>query len=110
MVPDEPWRAALDRIPTVFGRLVYLRSLGGAADQAIGRAARRVFSQWLAMGLPEQARDLRAYRNGSGAAAVDHRDLVPPGAQEVERQLFLTDMETLAGQIELEEDRQASML
>ncbi len=111
MPPAESWRCVVDRIATVFGRLVYLRSLADDADPAIGRAVQQVFSQWVAMGLPEQARDLRAYRSSSrDGGPADHGALVPPGAREVERLLFLTDMETLAGLLALDEDLPASML
>jgi hypothetical protein len=111
VAPAGAWRGVLDRIPTLFGRLVYLRSIADAADPAIGRAAQQVFSQWVAMGLPEQARDLRAYRSNSrDGSPADPATLVPPGTSEVERLLFLTDMETLTGLLALDEELPASML
>ncbi len=109
--PAESWRCVVNGIPTVFGRLVYLRSLADGADPAIGRAAQQIFSQWVAMGLLEQARDLRAYRSSNrDGGPADHGALVPPGAREVERLLFLTDMETLDGLLALDQKLPASML
>ncbi len=103
------------QIPTLFGRLVYLASLRDAAsglyqhevlntlmnpedsDRALSRGHRRLFSEWLARGIAEQRRDLDEYLRTAGAPRNFHqyRTLVPPTARDVERQLFLTDLETL---------------
>lgn len=97
------WRDALDSIPTAFGRLVFLRSLPDAADRATGYAALQAFSCWLRLGLPEQVRDLRAYLAGcDGPGPSDFAHLVPPAARDLERQLFLADIETLVGLLRVE--------
>lgn len=105
------WRDTLQSIPTVFGRLVYLRSLPESGDLPIGNTAHQVFSSWLRLGLSEQVRDLRSYFASSGRRPpVDFSHLVPPAARDVERQLFLTDMETLVGLLRVEGDEPPTML
>jgi len=56
-----------------------------------------VFSQWLGFSLAEQKSDLDEYLQvaGSPRYAVHYRNLVPATARDVERQLYLTDLETL---------------
>lgn len=107
----EGWRDALQKIPTLFGRLVYLRSLPDCTDLPIGHTAIQVFSSWLRLGLSDQFRDLRAYlaANHNRPPADFHR-LVPPTAREVERQLFLTDIETLVGLLRVEGDLSSAVL
>jgi hypothetical protein len=105
------WRQNLDTIPTVFGRLVYLRSLPDSTDLVIGYAALQVFSHWLHLGLSEQIRDLRGYLEGNGAPVPsDYDRLVPPAARDIERQLFLTDMETIVVILRVEESAPPSVL
>ncbi len=107
----QAWRDTLQNIPTVFGRLVYLRSLPESSDVPIGNTAHQVFSSWLRLGLSEQVRDLRTYFASSGhLPPVDFNHLVPPAARDVERQLFLTDMETLVGLLRVEGDEPGAML
>ena len=110
------WRSSLSQISTLFGRLVYLSSLrdeetrryahpvlvrmvgGEDADRTLCHSHHQVFAQWIGSSLEDQKSDLDAYLKGSGNAqdAVRrYRDLVPPTAREVERQLYLTDLETL---------------
>jgi hypothetical protein len=96
-----PWKAVLATIPSIFGRLVYLHSLEGQPDRLIGHRHYQVFSHWLMLGISEQLRDLRDYFD-TGAEPPDYRDLVPAGARDVERQLYLTDMETLLGLLRVE--------
>ena len=108
----ELWRNALSRIPTVFGRLAYLATLHDPAtrqyahptlSQTLGRedadrilrhSHHRVFMQWLTLSLAEQKADLDEYFAGP-PSALRYRDLPPPNARDVERQLYLTDLETL---------------
>jgi hypothetical protein len=81
---------------------VYLHSLEDLPDRLIGHSHQQVFSYWLMLGLSEQIRDLREYFDHAPDAALDYRVLVPANARDVERQLYLTDMETLLGLLQLE--------
>jgi len=109
--PTPPWRQRLDAIPSIFGRLVYLRSLPDSGDPTIAYAALQAFSYWLRLGLSEQVADLRVYLDSSGARlSNDYACLVPPAARDVERQLFLTDMETLAGLLRVEREQPPAVL
>jgi hypothetical protein len=96
-----PWKAVLSAIPSIFGRLAYLHSLEEQPDRLIGHSRQQVFSQWLMLGLSEQMRDLREYFEQT-AEPADYRRLVPANVRDVERQLYLTDMETLLGLLRLE--------
>ncbi len=119
----ELWRATLSRIPTLFGRLMYLAALRGAdggyshpglsntlgrenADCTLRESHRRTFTQWLSLGLEEQKYDLNVFFNDSRVSreALRYGELVPAGASEAERQLFLTDLETLSELLESEHD------
>jgi hypothetical protein len=91
----------LAAIPSVFGRLVYLHSLEAHPDRLIGHSQHQVFSRWLMLGLSEQIRELREYFENNDTPQ-DYRRLVPANARDVERQLYLTDMETLMGLLRLE--------
>jgi len=117
----DAWRRTLLGIPTLFGRLVYLASLRDPSsgiyrhealeallgedecDRALSRRHRRLFSDWLAHSVEEQRADLEEYLRASGA----HQDLrqfhrlIPSAARDVERQLFLADLETLAELLQL---------
>lgn len=58
----------------------------------------QVFSQWIGSNLAEQKADLEDYVRdigGRGHSVEHYRDLAPPTAREVERQLYITDLETL---------------
>jgi hypothetical protein len=104
-LPEVPaaWCTVLEGISTIFGRLVYLCSLPDETDRLIRHTSRQVFSRWLALGLAEQIRDLRAYVDANGQPG-DYSRLVPPNARDVERRLFLTDMETLAAMLSVAGD------
>lgn len=111
----EIWRRTLSQIPTLFGRLVFLASLRDAetgrycheslvnlsttddADRTLRSSHQQVFQQWISAGLAEQKSDLDEYLETAGGPryALPYRNLVPAGAREVERQLYLTDLETL---------------
>jgi hypothetical protein len=112
----------LDAIPTLFGRLVYLASLRDSTsgyycetslvpvlgtegvDRAIRHSHHQVFSQWLSYSLAEQKEDLDDFLRTLGhipgqpinwSAAIPYRTLIPPAARDVEKQLYLADLETL---------------
>jgi hypothetical protein len=110
----EAWRATLSRIPTLFGRLVFLSALRDVntgryhhesldalakddADRTLRNSHQQVFQQWISSGLAEQKSDLDEYLDTAGGPryALAYRNLVPASAREVERQLYLTDLETL---------------
>ncbi len=112
----DAWRQTLLGIPTLFGRLAYLASLRDPAsgnyhhqaldavlgpeetDRALGRRHRRLFSDWLAHSMAEQRADLDQYLRTTGAPRDlrQFHHLIPPNARDVERQLFLADLDTLA--------------
>jgi hypothetical protein len=96
------WKDALAEIPSIFGRLVYLHSLE-TPDHTIGLSHQQVFSQWLRLGLSEQIGDLRDYFEGCSSPFPDYRELVPANARDVERQLYLTDMETVLELLRVED-------
>ncbi len=113
----ELWRRkTLEEIPSLFGRLVYLASLrdGGTnhyvhasltpllgpegADRMLCHSHHQVFSEWIGFSLAQQKADLDEYVRIAGDrkhVLRQYRNLVPPRAREVERQLYLTDLETL---------------
>ncbi len=116
------FRKRLQQIPTIFGRLVYLSSLRNeatgrysdpdlvdsvgfdTADRMLRDSHFRVFSQWIASSLEEQKQEIEEYlRTVDDQQVVRNcRNLLPPGAREVERQLYLTDFETLLTLIRFE--------
>ncbi len=107
------WRKTLSQIPTQFGRLLYLASLRDSqtgkythetltnllgtedADRVLCHAHHKVFSEWLCFSLSEQKADLDDFLASSQRqiSFQECRGLVPAGAREVERQLFITDLE-----------------
>jgi hypothetical protein len=111
----ELWRKTLSRIPTHFGRLVFLASLRdhltgryahGPLTEIVGReitdrtlchSHHQVFAEWLSFSLAEQKSDLDDYLTASQSRleALPYRELAPSTAHQVERQLYLTDLETL---------------
>ena len=109
------WRKTLHRIPTHFGRLVFLAGLRDALtgryshpplSQIVGReitdrtlchSHHEIFAEWLSFSLSRQKADLDEYLLSSHAPldAASYRDVMPGTAHQVERQLYLTDLETL---------------
>jgi len=116
------WRHTLVRIPTLFGRLLYLASLRSQtkdgyehpvlaqmvgveeAGETLRRSHTRVFQDWLCLNLEQQKADLHEYLEESPnpaetlanwAASTAWQNWMPPTAQDVERRLFLGDLDTL---------------
>ena len=107
------WRRTLAQIPTHFGRLVFVaghRDAGGSyvyrplvetlgreiTDRTLANSHYTVFSEWIACSLSAQKADLDEYVRDCGVEALTrYRDFVPAHAHDVERQLYLTDLETL---------------
>jgi hypothetical protein len=126
---DRIWKQKLREIPTLFGQLVFLNSLRDAsgtyreeslcamfgaqeADRIIRHNHYQVFSQWLAYPLAEQKRDIGNYLTGCSGlergrkqlASLSYRQIIPAAAHEVERQLYLADLETLLELLKAEQD------
>lgn len=87
------------------------------ADRTIRYSHLEVFTYWLTLGLAEQKADLNEYfRGNAGSHRRPHdwgyfrlyRDLIPASARPVERQLYLTDLETLLGLLRAEPDADSS--
>ena len=109
------WRKAVSRVSTRFGQLVYLASLRDPdtgrythemllnymteeeADRTVRHSHHQAFQQWLTLSLSEQKGDLNQYLAESHGPryALPYRNLAPSTARDVERQLYLTDLETL---------------
>jgi hypothetical protein len=111
----ELWRKTLARIPTHFGRLVFLASLRDSltgryahpplveivgrevTDRTLRHSHHQVFAEWLNFTLSEQKSDLDDYLTSSQSPleTLSFRHLAPATAHQVERQLYVTDLETL---------------
>jgi hypothetical protein len=117
------WRRTVARIPTLFGRLVYLASLRNQnsgyyehhgfaqmfgdeqTDHTLRHSHAQVFEDWLSLNLEQQKADLQEYLadlTGKPAAVLGtwldlapYRNLIPASVQDVERQLYLADLQTL---------------
>jgi hypothetical protein len=118
------WRRTLLQIPTRFGRLAFLSGLRDCASgrymhppliQIVGREVadrtlchshHQVFSEWIALSLSEQKEDLQEYLGNSqaGSEVTSYRDFAPAAAHDVERLLYLTDLETLLLLLRFEHD------
>lgn len=125
----EVWRRTLSQIRTHFGRLVYVARLRDSATgqylyrplndafgpelagRTLANSHHTVFSDWIASTLARQKCDLDQYLSESGEPPMPnaYRDLVPHGVHEVERQLYLTDLETLLALIRFERESSASV-
>jgi hypothetical protein len=117
------WRNTLSQIPSVFGRLVYLSALRDPnsglyqhyglaqvssdeeADRVLRQSHEQAFAEWLCFTLEQQKADLDLYLSGldgnrrtildTWIRLTPYRALVPSLARDVERRLYLTDLETI---------------
>ncbi len=117
------WRRTLSQIPTRFGRLVYLCSLRDPntgryehhglaqyfspeeADRALRESHEQTFRDWLCLNLEQQKADLEEYLSGLSAAPGQvlgawmrlspYRSLAPSSARDMERDLYLADLEAI---------------
>ena len=66
-------------------------------DRTLCHSHHEIFSAWLGFTLAQQKADLDEYLMASQAPLdlVAYRDIAPATAHQVERQLFLADLETL---------------
>lgn len=66
-------------------------------DRTLCHSHHQIFAEWLNFTLSEQKADLDDYLTSSQAPleTLPYRDLAPSTAHQVERQLYLTDLETL---------------
>lgn len=120
---EDLWRATLEQIPTLLGRLYYLASLRDAhsgryrhhglesmhgedaAEAAVRDSHLRAFRAWLGLTLPLKQADLEEYLAGledppervlaTWRETHNYLQCVPGGALQLERDLFVTDLETL---------------
>jgi hypothetical protein len=75
------------------------------AAETLRSSHAQVFQEWLCLSLERQKADLEEYLNGlpgdpasvlaTWLRVAPYRNLVPPSAQDVESQLYITDMETI---------------
>ncbi len=119
----ELWRHTLSQVPSVFGRLVYLSSLRNTnsdtydhhgfalmfgedeSDRTLRQSHVAAFAEWLRYSLEEQKADLGLYLSALGSdkkmiveawlRLTPYRHLIPSSARQAERQLYLSDLETL---------------
>jgi hypothetical protein len=117
------WRHTLSQIPTTFGRLVFLSTLRDSntgvyshygfaqrvgdtvAHEALRQSHFECFSEWLSFSLEAQKADLDLYLSGidsdrktilnTWTRTKPYRNLIPASALEMERKLYLSDLETL---------------
>jgi hypothetical protein len=117
----ESWNRTLNGIPTVFGRLAWLaslrnqntgayehfgmaqRSTPAEVDRIVRNSHLQIFQQWLRSPLNRQKQDLTDYFDDLGLERGEvlanwlslspYSGWVPAESRDVERKLFLTDLE-----------------
>ena len=115
------WRNTLSRIPTLFGRLVYLSNLRSPntgryehhglalvfgeleSDRELRKLLKQFFQEWLNLKLVDQVNEIRTYLDSletgpkvtleTWFAISPYRNLIPASSKPMERDLYLTDME-----------------
>jgi hypothetical protein len=120
---EDLWKHTLSRIPTVYGRLMYLASLRDQnsgiyrhhglsaafgreeSSRALKESHRRTFLEWLNLPLSEKNHDLALYLEAledPRLMVVDHwlrsklyKTHVPVSARKRERELFVSDLQAL---------------
>ena len=117
---SDRWQEALSRIPSLFGRLVYISSLrdqdtgcynygngsGNSVTEDVLRTCHgKVFADWLCLGLQLQMADLERYLSGletempavvnAWERQMPYQYLLPETASEAERRLFFRDLELM---------------
>lgn len=122
-VTSDLWRHTLSQIPSCFGRMVYLSSLRAPntgryehhglammfgerqADKALRKTHSEAFNEWLNYSLEQQKADLDLYLSAqqadkrevieNWAALMPYRYFLPASAREMERNLYIVDLEAL---------------
>jgi len=117
------WRNTLSRIPSVFGRLVYVSALRNPnngryehhglallfgeddANKALKKSHLQLFAEWLTFNLEQQKTDLDLYLSGlpdnreivleNWLKLAPYRNLIPGSVRGVERRLYITDLTAL---------------
>lgn len=117
------WRRTLSQIPSMFGRLVYLSALRNAntgryehhglaahygdeeSDRVLRESHLKSFLDWISYPIEEQKADLDLYfssLDGPRRSVIEtwsrmppYRSFVPASARDVERHLFLADLDVL---------------
>ena len=124
-VADELWLRDISRIPTSYGRLVYLAGLldpntghyehygsglsnMAAASQGLKRIHELVFTEWVAFPLERKMNDVERYIEGlvdvNRSDMIDawlrltpYKNLVPASIQGPERRKHISDFEAILG-------------
>ena len=117
------WQRTLSQIPTTFGKVAHLASLRNEnsgqyehfglaqlysdeeADRVLGLSHHQVFREWLDFPLEKQRQDLENYLESIGGerrkvletwlTLTPYKNLLPVGAVEAERLLYISDLELI---------------
>ena len=117
------WQRTLAQIPTTFGKVAHLASLRNQnsgqyehfglaqlysdeeADRVLGLSHHQVFREWLNFPLEKQRQDLESYLASiegepkkvlqTWLTLTPYKNLLPVGAVEAERLLYISDLELI---------------